>query len=114
MTLLVIMAPVLFLAATNTINANSVQQIDINAHRFSYEPKEITIKKGHPVTLVFHSQDVSHGFVSEEFRVKTDIPKRGVSKVTFTPQNAGDFVGKCAHFCGAGHGEMQLTIHVVE
>ena len=72
------------------------------------------MKKGEPVTLVFHSQDVNHGFVSDEFHVKADIPKRGTAQVTFTPEEAGDFSGKCAHFCGAGHGRMQLTIHVTQ
>ncbi len=112
--LFLVMVPLLLMTATTSSRANAGQRIDINAKRFSYDPKEITLKKGQPVTLVFHSQDVTHGFVSEEFRVKTDIPKRGVSEVTFAPERAGDFVGKCAHFCGAGHGEMQLKVHVTE
>lgn len=99
-------------ANTGATRQTPGQRIDINAKRFSYEPSEITIKKGQPVTLVFHSQDVTHGFVSDEFHVKADIPKRSTAQVTFTPQEDGTFTGKCAHFCGAGHGQMQLTIHV--
>jgi cytochrome c oxidase subunit 2 len=57
---------------------------------------------------------VNHGFASDEFHVKADIPKHGVAQVTFTPHEDGTFTGKCAHFCGAGHGEMQLTIHVTD
>lgn len=102
----------LTLGATGTSTASSGKRIDINAKRFSYQPSDITVKKGEPVTLVFHSQDVNHGFVSDEFHVKADIPKRGTAQVTFVPDQAGDFTGKCAHFCGAGHGQMQLTIHV--
>lgn len=99
-------------AETGASRPTPGQRIDINAKRFSYTPNEITIKKGQPVTLVFHSQDVNHGFASDDFHVKIDIPKKQMAQVTFQPQEAGDFVGKCAHFCGAGHGEMQLTIHV--
>lgn len=95
--------------ATRTVAA---QRIEITAKRFSYTPNEITVKKGVPVTLVFHSQDVEHGFLSEDFGVKTDVPKHGTSEVTFAPDRSGDFTAKCSHFCGAGHGGMQLTIHV--
>jgi cytochrome c oxidase subunit II len=104
----------LIATATGASTPTSGKKIDINAKRFSYQPSEITVKKGEPVTLVFHSQDVNHGFVSDEFHVKADIPKRGTAQVTFTPEEAGDFSGKCAHFCGAGHGQMQLTIHVTQ
>ena len=92
----------------------SAPKIDINAKRFGYQPSEVTLRKGQPVTLVFHSQDVNHGFESEDFHVKADIPKRGTAEVTFVPDQVGDFTGKCAHFCGAGHGQMQLTIHVTQ
>jgi cytochrome c oxidase subunit 2 len=102
----------LALVGTDTSRANPTERIEINAKRFSYQPNEITVKKGQPVTLVFHSEDVSHGFASDDFHVKADIPKRSTVQVTFTPEEVGDFTGKCAHFCGAGHGQMQLTIHV--
>lgn len=101
-------------AETGATRQTSGQKIDIVAKRFAYQPNEITVKKGQPVTLVFHSQDVNHGFQSEEFHVKAEIPKHETSQVTFTPEEAGTFGGKCAHFCGAGHGEMQLTIHVTD
>lgn len=113
-TAFIMMVPMAMMTATNVSHSHAQQRIDINAKRFTYDPKEITVKKGQPVTLVFHSQDVTHGFVSEDFHVKTDIPKRGKSEVTFVPDQSGDFVGKCAHFCGPGHGEMQLKIHVTE
>jgi cytochrome c oxidase subunit 2 len=90
------------------------RRIDIKAKRFQYDPSEITIKKGEPVTLVLHSIDVAHGFKLEEFGVKTDIEKRGDAEVTFVPSKAGDFVGKCSHFCGPGHGRMSMTVHVTE
>ena len=112
--LFLVMVSLMLITATGSSHASAVQRIDINAHRFSYDPKEITVRKGQPVTLVFHSLDVGHGFFSEEFHVKTDIPKHGVSEVTFTPQQVGEFVGKCAHFCGAGHGGMQLKVNVTE
>jgi cytochrome c oxidase subunit 2 len=90
------------------------RRLDIKAKRFQFEPNEITVKKGEPVVLVFHSQDVTHGFKLEQFGVLTDIPKHGESQVTFVPTQAGDYVARCAHFCGPGHGGMTMTVHVTE
>ena len=100
-----------FTTATGSADA---RRIDIQAKRFEYTPNEITLKKGEPVVLVFHSQDVTHGFKLKEFNIKVDIPKNSSVEVAFTPNTVGDFVGQCAHFCGEGHGGMKLTIHVTE
>ena len=88
--------------------------IPITASRFVFEPSEITLKKGEEVTLAIRSKDVSHGLVIEDLGVRTEVKKGQTTDVKFTPETAGTFEGKCAHFCGAGHGSMTLTVHVVE
>ena len=88
--------------------------ISITAQRFSFSPNEITVKKGEETTLVIESKDVSHGLLIEALGVRTEIKKGHSAEVTFTPNEAGTFEGKCAHFCGKGHGSMKLTVHVVE
>ncbi len=88
--------------------------IPITAKRFSFTPDEITVKKGEKVTLVIQSQDVSHGLVIEDLGVRTDVKKGQSAEVKFTPETAGTFEGKCAHFCGKGHGSMKLTVRVTE
>jgi cytochrome c oxidase subunit II len=90
------------------------QIISITAERFSFAPNEITLKKGQPVTLVIQTKDVSHGLRIEDLGVLTDIKKGQTSEVRFTPETAGTFEGKCAHFCGKGHGSMKMTVHVTE
>jgi cytochrome c oxidase subunit 2 len=91
------------------------RRIDITAKRFSYTPNQITLKKGEPVVLVFHTQDVTHGFKVPDLNIKADDIKTGKdSEVSFTPTQPGHFVGKCAHFCGKGHGSMTLQIDVAE
>jgi|SRR5580692_1816743 cytochrome c oxidase subunit 2 len=90
------------------------QIISITAQRFSFAPNEITIKKGQLVTLVIQSKDVSHGLRIEDLGVLTDIKKGQTSEVKFTPARSGTFEGKCAHFCGKGHGTMKMTVHVTE
>jgi cytochrome c oxidase subunit II len=88
--------------------------ISITAQRFSFDPNEITVKKGEPVTLVIQSKDVSHGLVIEDLGVRTIVKKGQSAEVSFTPDTSGTFQGKCAHFCGKGHGSMTMTVHVTE
>ena len=95
-------------------HAESSQTITISASKFQFEPNEITVKKGQEVTLVIQSKDVTHGLLIKDFGVKTEIKKGQDTEVKFTPTKSGDFEGKCAHFCGKGHGSMKMTIHVVE
>lgn len=117
---LVSIMPVVLLVSTFAIHHRAHSQaaprrIEISCKRSSYEPHEITLKKGEPVVLVLHSQDVAHGLRLRELNVDLKIPKDGSSaEVQFTPQKAGDFIGHCSVFCGSGHGSMTLTVHVVE
>lgn len=112
--ILTVIVAIVSVVLTGASAAQSPRRIDIQAKRFQYTPNEITVKKGEPVVLVFHSEDVTHGFKLKEFNIKVDIPKKGTVEVALTPNVTGDFVGQCAHFCGEGHGGMKLTIHVTE
>jgi cytochrome c oxidase subunit II len=91
-----------------------VKSITITAKRFAFSPNEITLKKGEVVTLVIQSDDVSHGLVIEDLGLRMEVKKGQSTSVTITPDKVGSFGGKCAHFCGSGHGSMKLTVQVVE
>ena len=93
--------------------ADEPRRIEITSQRFSYSPAEITVRKGEHVVLSFHTQDVTHGIKFEELGLNTEISKDG-GQLDFTPDKTGDFVGRCSHFCGTGHGSMTLTLHVTE
>jgi cytochrome c oxidase subunit 2 len=95
-------------------DAGTPRRIEITAKRFSYDPGTITLKKGETVLLVLKSADVPHGLRFRELSVEVKAPKGGTGQVQFTPNKTGDFVGHCSVFCGAGHGSMTLTLHVVE
>jgi len=105
---------VALLFATFAGHTESPTTITIAASKFKFEPNEITVKKGEEVTMIIQSEDVTHGLLLKDFGVKTEIKKGQSTEVKFTPQTAGTFEGKCAHFCGKGHGSMTMTIHVVE
>jgi cytochrome c oxidase subunit 2 len=92
---------------------NEPRRIEITAHKFEFQPNEITLQKGQPVVLVVKSTDVTHGMRVEELGINMVIHKGGVTEAHFTPEKTGDFVGHCAVFCGAGHGGMKITLHVV-
>lgn len=101
--------------STRAIRAQDTpRRIEIAAHRFAFDPAEIVLKKGQPVVLVVTSKDVAHGLRFRELDLSLRIPKGGTAELSFTPEKTGDFVGHCAVFCGAGHGGMMLTLHVVE
>jgi cytochrome c oxidase subunit 2 len=104
-----------YVALTGVAQQNDTPlQISVVAKRFTYMPSEITVKKGQPVVLLLKSQDVAHGLKFKELDLQTEIEKNGTSTLAFTPTKAGDFVGRCSHFCGSGHGSMILTMHVTE
>lgn len=90
------------------------RRIEITAKRFSFDPGELTLKKGEPVVLVLKSVDVAHGLRVRELGVDVKVGKGATTEVQFTPEKTGNFVGHCSVFCGGGHGSMKLTLHVVE
>jgi cytochrome c oxidase subunit II len=90
------------------------RRINVVASRFSFEPSEITVKKGEAVTISFRSKDVTHGLVIEELGIRREIKKGRTQNLTLLPENTGTFEGRCAHFCGKGHASMVFTVHVVD
>jgi cytochrome c oxidase subunit II len=88
--------------------------IEIRAKKFEFTPNEITLKKGEPVVLRLTSSDRVHGFMSKPLNIDTDIPDDGAKEVAITPDTAGDFTVICDHYCGYGHGNMKMTVKVVE
>ena len=88
--------------------------IEVHAKRFEYVPAAITIKKGQPVKLELISDDVAHSLRIDTLNVNVKMPAGEKVETTITPDQTGDFKGRCAVYCGKGHGEMFFTIHVVD
>jgi cytochrome c oxidase subunit 2 len=89
-------------------------RVEVTAKRYSFQPAEITVHKGQPVDLVVKSGDVAHGLRVRELNLDVKVNKGATTNASFTPDKTGNFVGHCSVFCGSGHGQMTLTIHVVE
>ena len=105
-------AAALLLAAPPRAQAQPPRVIEIAAHRFEFTPSEITLERGQPVTLRLHSEDVTHGFFLRALGLDATIAPGQVTDVTITPAEVGRFTVICDHFCGAGHGNMKMTIVV--
>jgi len=107
-----LLAAVCFLCLGTGIAGEEGRTIEIHAHRFAFNPAEITVKKGETVHLKLFSDDVPHSLLIKELGVNQTIIKGRPGEVTITPQVAGDFHGQCGHFCGSGHGKMTFDVHV--
>ena len=90
-----------------------VQTITIHAKKYEFVPAEITIKKGETVKLELTSDDVRHSLEVKALGINGDMQKGKMTDVMVTPEQTGDFKGKCGHFCGMGHDKMHFVVHVV-
>jgi len=93
-------------------DAGDMPVIDITAKRFAFSPDKITLTKGKTVKLRIHSEDVTHGFFLRPLKLDEEIPAGQTIEVTVTPQQAGTLTLICDHFCGANHGNMNMTVAV--
>ena len=106
-----VFASVVF-TGVSRVRAEDVPVIEITAKRFAFTPDKITLKQGQTVKLRLHSEDVTHGFFLRPLKLDEEIPAGQAVEVTVTPQTAGTFTTICDHFCGANHGNMNMTIVV--
>ena len=102
------------LTGAGHVSAKDVPVVEITAKRFAFSPDKITLKRGQTVKLRLHSEDVTHGFFLRPLKLDEEIPAGQTTEVTVTPQEAGTFTTICDHFCGANHGNMNMTIVVEE
>jgi cytochrome c oxidase subunit 2 len=93
-------------------DAGDMPVIDITARRFAFSPDKITLTKGKTVKLRIHSEDVTHSFFLRPLKLDEEIPAGQTIEVTVTPLEAGTFTLICDHFCGANHGNMNMTVAV--
>lgn len=89
------------------------RRIEITASRFAFDPPAVTLKKDETVVLVLKSTDVTHGIRVRDLGLDVKASKDRPGEVSFTPHKAGDFIGSCSVFCGARHGSMKISFHVV-
>ncbi len=92
---------IMTMSSTSVVWAQAAPRtIEITAQRFSYNPGEITLKKGQPVVLALKSLDVAHGLRIRDLNVKIKVRAGGTTEVQFTPQNTAQCPMKSPVFSG--------------
>lgn len=76
-----------------------VKEFTVTGSNFSFDPKEIKVKKGDTVKVTFKNADGMHDFVIDELNVKTKQIKGGEEEtVEFVADQAGTF----EYYCSVG------------
>lgn len=82
----------------NAVSQNVVKEITVQANEFSFDPFNITIKKGEQVRLILNNVGkYPHNWVVDELNLKTATIKGGESTtLEFTADKAGTFPVYCS------------------
>jgi cytochrome c oxidase subunit 2 len=85
-----------------------------------YEIPVLVIPVDRTVRFVEHSEDVVHSFWVPDFLFKRDVIPFGTTSTArdnqfeITATRVGNYVGRCAEFCGTYHSQMNFEVRVVE
>ncbi len=93
--------------------------------QFDYPDQHITInggQSGQPTLVLpvgetirfnLHSNDVNHSFWVPEFLEKRDLIQGVDNSIEVTITEPGEWVGRCAEYCGLDHWKMTFTVKAV-
>lgn len=65
-----------------------------------------------PVYFELHSADVIHSFWVPKLGGKRDVIPNHTNELILTPNQAGEYYGQCAEFCGLSHANMRIRVFV--
>ncbi|MFC9331085.1 cytochrome c oxidase subunit II [Kitasatospora sp. NPDC057015] len=77
------------------------------------EPPTLYLPVNESVKFVLTSRDVIHDFWPINFLMKMDVVPGVVNKFEVTPNQIGEYKGKCAELCGVDHSRMLFNVKVV-
>ncbi|PKM38532.1 MAG: cytochrome c oxidase subunit II [Gammaproteobacteria bacterium HGW-Gammaproteobacteria-10] len=97
-------------------------RIDVIGHQWWWEVRypdadillinELHMPAGTPVDIHVTSSDVIHSFWVPRLAGKIDMIPGRTNVLRIEADAPGQFLGKCAEFCGVGHAHMMLEIQV--
>ena len=102
------------LGAAPRARAAEARVVEITARRFEFSPREVVLKRGEKVTLRLTSKDVAHGFYQKALGIDATIEPGKDTDVAVEARSPGRYTVICDHFCGSGHGGMNMAIVVEE
>ena len=71
---------------------------------------EVHIPVGQTVSFRMHTADVVHSFWPPRFAGKRDVFPNRETRLWFKAEEAGEYPGQCAEFCGIQHGRMAFRV----
>ena len=87
--------------------------VDVVASNWKFTPATVEMHVGETTVLHLTSSGGVHGIQSDELGIpQTTITPGNIVDVSVTPKKAGTYKVHCSIVCGAGHGDMVLTIEV--
>jgi cytochrome c oxidase subunit 2 len=82
---------------------------DVASRRFT-TANELRIPVGRPVILQLTSRDVIHSFWVPNLHGKIDLIPGRTTTIWFEAEDAGEYRGQCAEFCGLQHAKMAFVV----
>lgn len=73
---------------------------------------ELHIPVDRAVSVRLQSNDVIHSFWVPQLSGKVDMVPGRENHLFFTPNEAGEYLGQCAEFCGLSHANMRFRVFV--
>lgn len=105
---------------TNELPAADAFQIEVIGHQWWWEfrypslkvttANELHVPVGQTVSLRMRTADVVHSFWPPRFAGKRDVFPNRETRLWFKAEEAGEYPGQCAEFCGIQHGRMAFRI----
>lgn len=105
---------------TNATPTGDVLRIDVVGHQWWWEfrypdlnlttANELHVPVGQTVSLHMGTADVVHSFWPPRFAGKRDVFPNRETRLWFKAEEAGEYPGQCAEFCGIQHGRMAFRI----
>ena len=83
---------------------------DADPTRVFRTANELRIPVGRPVILTLESADVIHSFWVPALHGKKDLIPGRTATLRLRADEAGEFAGRCAEFCGMQHAHMDLDV----
>ncbi|HWN00294.1 MAG TPA: cytochrome c oxidase subunit II, partial [Streptosporangiaceae bacterium] len=106
--------------ATSAIPGADALKVEVVGHQWWWEfrypdlgittANEIHIPVGQTVSLRMGTADVVHSFWPPRFAGKRDVFPNRETRLWFKAEQAGEYPGQCAEFCGIQHGRMAFRV----
>ncbi|MFZ5623360.1 MAG: cytochrome c oxidase subunit II, partial [Gemmatimonadota bacterium] len=100
--------------------AGNALEVEVIGHQWWWEfhypqfgvttANELHVPVGRPVVLKMTTKDVLHSFWLPQIAAKRDVFPNRNTMLWFTAEEAGNYSGQCAEFCGIQHGKMGFRV----